>query len=112
MRDDQTVRLGDLAEKVMDVFLDAADPANWSGDGEDPAGMKPDVRGARNWDIKNANQAGALVARVLDLRDRIGGSKSADPMAPDDAADAEVARYEKQAKELLKRVNEKQRGRA
>jgi len=111
MRTDQTQRLGDLAEKVMDVFLDAADPSMWAGDGETPADMAPNVRGARNWDIKNANQAGALMARVLDLRDRLGGRASS-PADADDAADADVARYEKQAKELLKRVNEKQRGRA
>ena len=110
MRDDQLTRLPriqTLANEVMDAFLDAADPANWAGVGKKPAEMTPDVRGARNWDVKNANQVGALTARILDLRDRMGGAAPAPGANPDDAAEADVAKYEKQAKELLKRAKER-----
>lgn len=109
MRTDQITTLDELSEQLMDVFLEEANPDNWSGAGTEARDMKPEVRGSRNWDIKNANQAGALMARALDLRDRLQGIKHPDSGA-DDAAEADVRRFEKQAKDLLRRVTEKQGG--
>lgn len=109
MRDDQKERLADLSESVMDAFLDAADPKLWAGDGEDPAAMEKDTRGARNWDVKNANQVGALVARVLDLKERlIAGVKPPD-QKPEDDPDQDIRRYEKVAQEMLKKASERQK---
>lgn len=112
MRQDQTDKLNELSESLMDVFAQEADPQNWTGAEMSPSEMTPDIRGARNWDIKNANQAGALLARVLDLRDRINGKMGPTSAPPDDAADANIAQYEKQAKKIVKEIQERQSGRA
>jgi hypothetical protein len=103
MREDQIKRLDDLAENVTDVFLEAASPENWTGAGQDPQAMTPEIRGARNWDVKNANQIGALLARCMDLRDRITiGSEDSD-----DEAEADIGKYEKAAKTLVKKIAER-----
>jgi hypothetical protein len=107
MREDQKEQLNGLAERVMDVFLTESDPQNWTGSGKSAAEMTPDIRGARNWDIKNANQAGALVMRVLDLRDRLQGADWNKGQPPDDRAEADIARYEKEAKKLLETMSAK-----
>lgn len=106
MRPDQQHKLDALTENLMDVFLHEADPENWNGAGESAAAMTPEVRGARNWDAKNANQVGSLVARALDLRDRINGAGFIPPPSQDDA-DADIARFEKQARRLLEAVGAK-----
>lgn len=103
MRSDQAKQLETLAEKVLDVFLTEANPENWTGAQTPADEMNPATRGARNWDMKNANQAGALAMRVLDLKDRVAGLAPAGPGA-DDAADADIAKFEKQAKKLLEAV--------
>jgi hypothetical protein len=108
MRPDQTEKLNDLTGDLMDVFLTEADPTNWTGAGQTQAEMEKETRGARNWDMKNANQAGALLARALDLRDRLQGvTQPNTPPVPDDAAEADIARFERQAKEMIKQVTEK-----
>jgi hypothetical protein len=103
MRDDQQKQLEELGESLMDNFLAAADPRNWTGNGENPAEMTPETRGARNWDVKNANQIGALTARSLDLLDRLRGDRGG-PDVPDDQAEAEISRFEKQARDAMKKA--------
>lgn len=107
MRLDQEQQLEDLSEKLADVFLAEADPGNWSGAGETQAEMTKETRGSRNWDMRNANQAGALLARALDLRQRLrimsGGGEGGGQPDPD--PDADIAKFEKQASELLAAVN-------
>lgn len=103
MRDDQTARLQDLTEQLMDEFIQAADPGNWTGAGVQPDQMDPTIRGARNWDVKNANQIGALTARAMDLRERLSGVPGAPPVA-DDEAEANISRFEKQAREAMKKA--------
>lgn len=109
MRTDQITTLDELSEQLMDVFLEEANPDNWTGAAVGAKAMTPDIRGARHWDMKNANQAGALMARALDLRDRLKGIQGPSEK-PDDAAEADVRKFEKQAKALLSRVAEKQGG--
>lgn len=103
MRKDQQTRVDELAEKVMDVFITEADPENWTGAGETSTEMTPAVRGARNWDIKNANQAGALMMRLLEIKDRLAGLLPPSE-GSDDRAEADISKYEKQAKKLLESV--------
>ena len=107
MREDQKQQIDGLAERVMDVFLAESDPQNWNGAGASAAEMSPEVRGARNWDIKNANQAGALMMRVLDLRDRLAGMLPAKTGEADDRAEADIAKYEREAKKLLETMSAK-----
>jgi hypothetical protein len=103
MNSEQQKRVETLADQVAEQFIAAASPGNWTGDGLAPDKMSPEVRGARNWDVKNANQIGALLARCLDLRDRIA-TPAGD--GPDDAAEADIGKFEKQARAIVKKVRE------
>lgn len=104
MKADQPTRLDDLSEQLMDAFLAAADPGKWSGAGKLPTELDPTTRGARNWDIKNANQIGALTARAMDLRDRLAGKTGGAGGGPDDAAEADISRFERAARDALKKA--------
>jgi hypothetical protein len=99
MRQDQISRLQDLAESVGEVFLEEADPNNWNGAGLPLSSLDSDTRGNRYWDKKNAIQTGSLLARILDLKDRDKGHGA--PPTPEDDADKEIKRFEKQAKDLI-----------
>lgn len=103
MMDDKLKALSDLGDKLMDVFLAEADPTQWNGHGQLPCEMDKDTRGARNWDMKNANQAGALVARALDLQARL----ATPGMRADDDPEADIARFEKQARTMIESVRGK-----
>lgn len=102
MRKDQIDRLQDIAEQIGEVFLEEADPANWNGSGVPLASLDKDQRGGRYWDKKNAIQTGTLLARVLDLRDR--DSRSMDTKTPEEDAEQEINRFEKQAKDMVNAV--------
>lgn len=103
MRPDQLTQLTDLAESIMDVFVSEADPRNWNGSGMTATEMDPHTRGARNWDVKNANQVGALLSRTLDLKERLQGLGGHTPPGEDDADD-QIQKAEKLARETLKRL--------
>lgn len=105
MRQDQVDRLQELCEKIAEVFLEEADPESWNGAGVPVTSMDQETRGNRLWDKKNAVQTGALLARVLDLRDRdlMQGRAPID----DGEVDAEIKRHEKQAREILKAIGDK-----
>ena len=104
MRKDQIARLQELSEAVGEVFMDEADPVNWNGAGVPLADMNEKTRGNRYWDKKNAIQTGALLARIIDLRDRDKGQQGGGVLTPDEDADKDINRFEKQAKELLHAV--------
>jgi hypothetical protein len=111
MRRDQLKRLERLVDKVGEVFLEEADPQRWTAADVPAAQRTAGQRGDRNWDMKNANLAGALFARVLDVRDRLNG-RSAAPMDADalGEVEADVKRYEKQAAALVQRIKARQGG--
>lgn len=105
---DKAERLAALCSDLMEVFLVEAEPTRWNGAGADPVETTVETRGARNWDIKNANQVGALTARAMDLLDRVRGfvpvgalERTADP------ADADIARFEKQARQALEKMKDR-----
>ena len=100
MRKDQFDRINDLSESIGEVFIEEADPGNWSGAGIPLKKLDEQERGNRYWDKKNAIQTGTLLARVLDLRDR-GLLPNGGPPMPDVDAEKEIKRYEKQARELI-----------
>lgn len=102
MRQDQIDRLEDLAQEIADVFIDEADPKNWNGQGAALVEMDEKTRGNRYWDKKNAIQTGSLLARVLDLRDRDKGHGGA--ITPEDDAEKELSKFEKQAKEMVNAI--------
>lgn len=100
MRRDQLERLIDLSERIAEVFIEEADPDTWNGAGQPLSTLSQEERGDRLWDKKNAIQTGALLARVLDLREREPNRRHHSEREVDD----ELKRYEKQAKEMLNAV--------
>lgn len=105
MRQDQIERLQALSEAICDVFMEEADPASWNGAWTPLADLDDKRRGNRYWDKKNAIQTGTLLARVLDLRDRDTKQQNGQPVpVPEQEAEDEIRRYERQAKELVSAV--------
>ena len=107
---DHSEKIDQLTDELMASFLEAADPAAWSGAGMAPALLDEKQRGARNWDVKNANQLGALLVRTMDILERASGALGPTSVPEDDAAEADIAKYEREAKRLLESMGAK-RGR-
>lgn len=105
MRKDQVERLGDLSERIAEVFVTEADPDNWNGSGVPLRDLDEKARGNRYWDKKNAIQTGSLLARVLDLRDRDKECGAGNEI-PEDDADRQIAAYEKKAKDLIRGIQQ------
>lgn len=67
MRADQIERLKELSEKLADVVLEEADPAEWPGAGMPLAAISQQERGDRYWCKKNAAATFALLERTQSL---------------------------------------------
>jgi hypothetical protein len=107
-------RLLDLREKLLDVYLDEADPDNWIDeakaleiaadlDGKEAAKVAAGWKGERYWEKKNANQTMALLVgihRFIDL------SEGADAEEGDDgkALAKEIRAAEKEVEKRLART--------
>ena len=109
MREDQYHKLQALEEKITDLFLFEADPANWTGEGVLPKDLTQQDRGDRYWCKKNAVATISLAIRIGSLLGRIQMAGVTTPAAEaegeegDSAGllDAEVKAAEKEAKKLL-----------
>lgn len=107
MRQDQFEKLQELSEKLTDVVIDEADPANWPGSGWKPIELTKEQRGDRYWSKKNAVATLSLIGRIHQLTSAIrlasngGATGGAGVEEPEDALDAEVAAAEKEAGKLL-----------
>ena len=104
MREDQYLKLQALSEKLVDVFLEEADPAEWPGAGFKIAAMDSQTRGDRYWTKKNAAATAILVTRVESMIGATQGRETT--LGQDDDGeqrqlDAEIASAEKQAMKLL-----------
>lgn len=66
MRADQFEKLQRLEEKLIDVFIEEADPAGWPGQGLKLGAMDSQTRGDLYWTRKTA-------ASVLVLAQKVGG---------------------------------------
>lgn len=110
MRQDQFERLQALSEKLMDVFLDEADPSSWPGKGMKIGAMDAQTRGDLYWVRKTAASAGMLYTRVMSMVNQVqmvGAGTT--PPSSDEAEtgtqlDAEVAAAEKEAARLLREI--------
>jgi hypothetical protein len=100
MRDDQIARMAEITEKIADVVLDEADPANWTAIDKKPNQMTVEERGGRYWDKKNANASMALLLNMQKLQINTKAALGRDPYK-DEELDGEIASAEKQAKKLL-----------
>ncbi|VWD22457.1 hypothetical protein [Burkholderia contaminans] len=107
MREDQRERLNDLSERLADVFLNEADPDNWSGAGKLPSDMTKDERGNRHWDRKGAIGTAAVLRYTIDLISWEKGNRINDPAAQserDDELDDKIAEAERRAERAAARV--------
>lgn len=113
MRQDQYERLQSLEERLLDVFIEEADPNNWPGAGIKIANMDQTTRGDSFWARKTAASVGVLYTRVGAMigATQVGGgvtppvTPAADSDGDDHEAnqlDEEVARAEREALRLMK----------
>lgn len=94
MRQDQYERLQALSEKLMERFLQEADPDEWPGAGMKIATMDQQTRGDLYWTKKNGAATGMLYTRVEAM---IGSTQIAGGTAPTaEAGDAGQADHESQ----------------
>jgi hypothetical protein len=89
MRPDQLTRLQELTEKLAERFLLEADPAEWPGDGQVPAGMTQQQRGDAYWCKKNAMATGGVLRFTMDI---LAKKPPEDQKPPDPAKDADMDR--------------------
>lgn len=107
MRQDQYERLQKLQDKLLDVFLDEADPESWPGKGLKIGAMDAQTRGDLYWVRKTAASAGMLFSRVEAMIGRVqfAGAGTTPPAegeeSPEQQLDAEYAAAEREAKKLL-----------
>jgi hypothetical protein len=112
MRSDQYIKLQELQEKLVDVFITEADPANWNGAGLKLAEMDQTTRGNAYWCKKNATATLSVIMRTTSLigmvqdRSSGGGGAAGGVEAPEqdkdeDTLDAEVKKAEKEAARWL-----------
>lgn len=112
MRQEQFERLQALHEKLVDVFLDEADPEKWPGQGLPLTSMDARTRGDRYWSKKNAVATIALTQRIQALVTVVrnasaagAGEETPEAVAdPEEDLDRQVADAEKEATRLLNTV--------
>ena len=107
MRPDQAARLAELDELLVEQFILEADPRNWPGFGKAPDELTREERGDSHWTRKSAIGTAATLRSLHDLTDRhnIGLSKDEDTQEKRDGdLDRQISRYEKQAAQLLEKV--------
>ncbi len=112
MRQDQFERLQALSEKLLDVFIDEADPEHWPGKGLKLGAMDAQTRGDLYWVRKTAAAVLVLETRVSN---RIGQAQvsgaGTTPAAPaddqptaEDGLESELQAAEKQAQALMREL--------
>jgi len=112
MRQEQFERLQSLHEKLVDVFLDEANPDKWPGNGVEISSWDQQTRGDRYWIKKNAVATIALTQRIQSLVTVVrhataagGGEETPEAVTdPQEDLDKQVAEAEKEASRLLDTV--------
>lgn len=111
MRADQLLKLETLRDRLLDVAMRDADPENWTAGGKAPKDMTREERGDAKWCRALAISTVALTMQVtrLMLNPATGGASVPDePGQPEqdeaETVDAEIARYEAAATEVLQRA--------
>lgn len=103
MRADQAERLLELEEKLIDVYLDEADPANWPGVGTAGSHMTKQERGDRYWEKKNAIATVALAQETRKLLANDKATLGRDPYS-DAELDKKISDAERRAQALISEV--------
>ena len=109
MHSDYKTRLTALTDKLTDVVLQEADPANWPGAEKKPSELTKDERGDRYWDKKNAAASLTLLIKVHSLigMQTRGGTPVDNPGSGDDEAfelGQQVSKAEKEAAAIIARL--------
>ena len=106
MRPDQIQRLQDLSEKLAEVVLEEADPAEWPGANTPLAALTQQERGDRYWCKKNAAASFSLLERTTSL---LTDAQDLRNNRPEDDVDMEkqIAAREKEATKLPNKVMSK-----
>lgn len=112
LRPDQIARIEELQEELADVFIQEADPTNWTAAGKLPNEMSKDERGDRHWDRKGAMGTGAVLKYTFDVLKAHANPDDKGDGASDEDLDAVIASAEKKAKAALSRVMNKAQGKA
>lgn len=110
MREDQKIMLAELSERLADVFLQEADPVNWSGAGKLPVDLTREERGDRKWDKQNAMATGGVLRYVMDVTKAAQEREIDNPpeQAQRDAdLDRQIREAEKRATTAMHRVMSK-----
>jgi hypothetical protein len=117
MRAEQLTRLETLRDRLLEVALSDADPANWIGADKKPKEMTRDERGDAKWCRSLAVQTVSLTMQVQRLMQNpiAGGAAVPDePAKPEqdegETVEAEIERYERAASEVLARAARGGRG--
>jgi hypothetical protein len=112
MTPNQIDKLTTLHDKLLEVALSDADPDNWVGSGKKPNELTRDERGDAKWCRSLAVQTVALTMQVRRLLENpiTGGAivpdqPDAEPKDEGEAVEAEIARYEQAASEVLTRAS-------
>lgn len=112
MREDQYEKLQALSEKLLDVFIAEADPAQWPGKGLSLGQMDAQTRGDLYWVRKTAASVLVLEAKIstriaaVQLAGNVTApAAGADPETEAESqVDAEMARYEKDALKVIAQI--------
>jgi hypothetical protein len=99
---DQIARLKDLADGLVEVFLEEADPEAWPGAGQGPGTWTKEMRGDRVWHKKGAQATAGVLRHALELIARGAPEQGAAPAEPDE--DAEIERFEREAQKHVERA--------
>lgn len=109
MSPDQLIRLESLRDKLMERAIVDADPANWAAGDKAPKDMTREERGDAKWCRGLAINTVSLAMQVqrLMLNPTAGGAlvpdkmDPAEPEAQEETIEAEVARFEEAAAQVL-----------
>jgi hypothetical protein len=108
MSPDQLIRLESLRDKLMERAIVDADPANWVAGDKPPKDMTRDERGDAKWCRGLAINTVSLAMQVQRLMANVETGGAIVPDQPDvpadaeaDPVEAEVARFEAAAAEVL-----------
>jgi hypothetical protein len=88
MRQDQYEKLQALEEKLLDVFLEEAEPEHWPGNGIKLGAMDAKTRGDLYWVRKTAASAAVLRGKVLQMIDMQHGAGTT-PHGPEPTGEAD-----------------------
>ena len=111
MREDQHKSLQDLSEKLTDVAIKEIDPDQWPGSQIPIDQQDSKIRGDRYWHKKNGVATISLIMRINNLVDVVRKNSAAGvgAAAVDDAdeLDQDIKACEKQADDLMKKLQSK-----